>query len=236
MTFSPLLLFAVFAVIVGVIAVVGVRADSARRERLFAASTVRGWTYTRSRPDLADRWTGQPFGRGDNRKVADVLEGDWHGRPFLAFTYTYETSSTDSKGDRSTTTHRFGVVVLQLPAWLPTLEVTPESFLDRAAGAVGLGNDLEMESEDFNRAFQVRASDAKFASDVLPPRAMERLLAAPRSAWRIEGLSVLTWDDSPFEPEEIERRLADLEAVVSAIPAFVWKDHGYDPPDGQPGA
>ena len=228
--FSPLVLFFLIAVAVGVFVAFQAVAASKRRERLFAAATMRGWTFTREAPELVQRWSGQPFGRGDNRRARDVLSGTWRGHDFVAFAYSYETSSTDSKGDRTTTTHTFGVLAWSLPTWLPTLEVRPENILHRAAGAVGLGSDIELESEDFNRAFRVEASDPKYASDVLPPRSMERLLAAPRAPWRIEGSSILTWDSSVFEPDDLDPRLFALEAVVSAIPAFVWKDHGYDPP------
>lgn len=236
MSFSPLLLFVVGAIAVGIFYAINVVAESRRRERLFAAATLRGWTFTREDPALAGRWTGRPFGEGENRRARDVLSGAWNGGEFVAFTYSYDTSTTDSKGGRHTTTHRFGVVARALPTWLPTLEVRPESVLDRAWTAVGMGSDIELESEDFNRAFRVSASDAKYASDMLPPRAMERLLAAPRACWRIEGNAILGWQDSALEPEQVEQRLAGLDDVISGIPAFVWKDHGYDPSMERPPA
>lgn len=235
MSASPLLLFLAGALVVAGIAVYAAMADSKRRERLFAAATARGWTYVRESPQLVGRWSGQPFGTGDNRRVRDTVAGAWHGREFTAFTYTYETSSEDSKGSRSTTTHWFTVVALVLPTWLPTLEVRPESAMHRVLGAVGIGEDIELESEDFNRAFRVSARDPKYASDVLAPRTMEQLLAGPRTPWRIEGNTVLTWADGPLEPDVVEPRLAFVERVVSLIPAFVWKDHGYDPQVTGPG-
>jgi Protein of unknown function (DUF3137) len=234
-TFSPLLVFALGAIAFGIFYVLNAAAAGRRREALFAAATLRGWTFSQEVPELANRWEGQPFGQGDNRRAQEVLSGSWHGHDFVSFLYTYETSSTDSKGDRTTTTHRFGVLAWALPAWLPTLEVRPENVLHRAAGAIGLGSDIELESEDFNRAFRVSASDPKYASDCLPPRAMERLLAAPHRAWRIEGASILTWQDTALEAEQVEPGLAGLDTVISGIPAFVWKDHGYDPPtEGSP--
>jgi hypothetical protein len=228
MSVSPLLLFLVGVVVVGTVAVLAYVADSKRRERLFAAATARGWTYAPEMRELVDRWTGTPFGRGDSRRARDVLSGVWQGREFVAFTYSFETSS-GSGTDRSTTTHRYGVAVLSLPAFLPTLEVCPESFVHRALDAVGISDDLEMESEDFNRAFRVSSRDPKFASDVLSARVMERLLAGPRTPWRIEGTTVLSWDDGALEIADVEARLPQLAAVIEAVPTFVWKDHGYDP-------
>ena len=61
---------------------------------------------------------------------------------------------------------------------MPPLSVDPENFLDRFVGRLS-GNDIDMESEEFNRAFTVSCPDRKFASDVLHPQLMEFLLAAP---------------------------------------------------------
>ncbi len=217
-----------------VVALIFINAAAARkrREAMFAAAAARGWTFTPERPDLVARWpTGTPFGTGDSRRARDVLSGVIRDREFEAFTYSYETSSTDSKGNRTTTTHRFAVVALALPTFLPTLEVTPESVIHRAFDAIGLGSDINLESEDFNRAYRVSSKDPKFASDLLPPRVMERLLAGPRFAWRVAGTWVLTWSQGTLDVEDVDPALTRLQAVVSGIPDFVWKDHGYDPAD-----
>lgn len=228
MEVSPLLLFLVGVVVVAALAVYRYVADSKRRERLFAEATLRGWTYTSEMPELVDRWVGTPFGHGESRHARDVISGSWQDREFVAFTYSFKTSSRTGS-DRRSTTHRFGVAVLALPAFLPSLEVTPEGFMQRALDAVGLDDDLEMESEEFNRSFRVRCRDAKYASDLLNPRFMERLLAGPRTAWRIEGTTVLSWADGPLEVADVDGRLPQLVEVVGAVPTFVWKDHGYDP-------
>jgi hypothetical protein len=226
---SLLPFFLLGVLVVAGLAIYAAIANSKRRERLFAAATARGWTYTAEQPELVSRWTGTPFGRGDSRHAREVLSGSWRGAGFWAFTYSYETSSTDSKGARTTTTHRYAVTALALPAYLPTLEVAPESLMGRFSQAVGIGSDIDVESEDFNRTFRVESRDRKFASDVLTPRLVEALLAGPRDPWRIEGPCILTWDTGTVEVEQVDGRLAALQLVVSAIPAFVWKDHGYDP-------
>ncbi len=225
-----LIIFAVVAVVVLIF--VNAAAARKRREAMFAAAAIRGWTFTPERPDLVQRWTeGAPFGTGDSRRARDVLSGVIKDREFEAFTYSYETSSTDSKGNRTTTTHRFAVVALALPAFLPTLEVTPESVFHRALDAIGIGSDIDLESEDFNRAYRVSSKDPKFASDLLPPKVMERLLAGPRFGWRVAGPWVLTWSQGTLDVEDVDPALNRLQAVVSGIPDFVWKDHGYDPAD-----
>lgn len=225
----PVLLPVAFGIVAVVVIVLGVVAEQRRRERLMRDCLARGWTYAAADPALVDRWSGEPFGQGDSRQARNVITGIAHGHPFTAFDYSYETHSTDSKGHRSTTTHRFAVCALGLPAPLPAMEVLPESVLSRVAGAVGLGQDLELESEDFNRRFRVRAGDPKFACDVLHPRTMEYLVAADPPAWRIDGADMLAWSSGRIATMGVLAATSMLVRVADGIPPFVWKDRGYDP-------
>jgi hypothetical protein len=204
-------------------------ADQRRREQLMAFCRSKGWSFAPEDPSLVGRWTGTPFGQGERRRARQVVTGTDRARSMVAFDYSYVTSSTDSKGQRSETTHRFAVVVLALPTWLPRLQLTPESLLSRAAAAVGLDPDIELESEDFNRRYRVSARQPKFASDVLTPRTMQALLARPATAMRIDGNVLMSWEGGQLEPVGLLSRLATLHAFVDGIPGFVWKDHGYDP-------
>ena len=86
-------------------------------------------------------------------------------------------------------------------------------------------DDIELESEDFNRRFRVHSDDRKFACDVLSPRTMEALLARPDARWRIEGVDILTWRDGRITPDAVASMTFDLQTVVAGIPSFVWKDH-----------
>ncbi|MGZ4485858.1 MAG: DUF3137 domain-containing protein [Nocardioidaceae bacterium] len=225
---TPLLPVA-FGLLLVAVLVGGFVAEQKRRERLMRSCLARGWTYVGADDSLARRFEGDPFGRGDDRSVRNVITGTAHGRPFTAFDYSYETSSTDSRGRRSTTTHRFTVCVVPLPVPLGRVQVLPESFFSRVTSTVGLTQDIELESEAFNRRFQVQASDPKLASDVLPPRTMEYLLAAEPCAWRIEGAEVLAWEQGRMDPADVITRTAVIGRVIDGIPAFVWKDRGYDP-------
>jgi hypothetical protein len=226
---TAVLLPALFGVGVVAALVVGYVLEQKRRDRLMRWCLNRGWTYVDEDPSLVSRWTGSPFGQGERRKVRNVITGTEKGRPFTAFDYSYETHSSDSNGHRTTSTHRFGVYVVGLPAYLATLQVAPQGAFRRLAAAVGLMKDIDLESEDFNRRFAVQAQDAKFASDVLTPRTMEYLLSVPHVAWRIEGASMLRWDSGRMDPTDIVEATAVLDRVADGIPSFVWKDHGYDP-------
>jgi hypothetical protein len=200
--------------------------DRKRRERLMQFALMRGWTYAGEDPSLVDRWPGAPFGKGDRPRARNVLTGTEAGRRFTAFDYTYETHSTDSNGHRSTTTHRWAVCVVPMPAWLGFVQVVPQSVLDRFADAVGLVSDIDLESEDFNRRFRVSAGSPKLASDILPPRTMEYLLSMDAGAWRTCGSDLVGFAQGRLDPADVVKTCAVLSRVQQGIPSFVWKDAG----------
>jgi hypothetical protein len=130
---------------------------------------------------------------------------------------------------------RFAVWLMTLPSALPALEVRPEGvFGGRVAAALGMG-DLELESEEFNRAFRVSVDDDRYGSAMMHPRMMEFLLAtgqAQGASWRIMDDVLLSWERHHAEPDEVLPRLDLLGAIVGLVPSYVWKDFG---PQAGPG-
>lgn len=228
--YGPFLLLFVGIVVVVAIAGGAWALDRKRREALFTWCAQHGWSYQRRDDTLSSRWSGTPFGTGQRRRAENVLRGSVGSRQAVAFDYSFQTSTTDSKGNRSTQTHRYAVVAVGMPVPLPRLEVTPDNILKRAASAIGLGaEDIHLESDEFNRRFRVTCRDRKFAFDVLHPRLMQMLLNAPAVAWRFDGVELVSWDAGRLRPDEAFVRAMMLGSLIDAVPAFVWKDRGYDP-------
>ncbi len=206
-----------------VVATFWYQARRGRQLRAWAAAS--GWTFVGSDPSLVDRWRGAPFGTGRSRKATEVMVGRWSERPVVSFTYSYVTGS-----GKSQSTHHFHVLALPLPALLPDLELTPDGLGSKLLTMLG-AEDIQFESEDFNRAWRVTAADPRFAHDVVHPRLMERLLAPDARGARlhIAGTDILSWAAGPTQTAGITSRLALLAAVIDSVPRYVWQDHGYDP-------
>jgi hypothetical protein len=196
-----------------------------RHERFFAWAVRHGWTYTRSDRSLVSISRGQPFNVGDSKRATEVLRGTFESRPALSFTYQWTTGSGKSR-----TTQHAHVVALGLPTYLPTVEVTPEGLGARLAKLMGV-QDIQFESEAFNRAYRVAASDRRVAHAILHPRLMQRLLSpdALGNAWRIDGTWILSWASGTSDLDRLAARLGLLSGVVRSVPRHVWQDHGYDP-------
>jgi hypothetical protein len=222
---GPGAVLVVGVVLVVAVLVVGVWYSTVRRKRLVEWAARNGWSYTSSDPSLENLSSRYPFDEGHGRRTGEVLRGRFAGTDALSFVYSWKTGS--GKDEHSHTAH---VAALALPAWLPVVEVTPQGVLDRVATALG-AQDLRFESEEFNRAFRIQASDERTAYGVVHPRLMERLLQPDgrRTAWRIDGAWILSWQNGATDLDTLATRLGLLSAVVAAVPRHVWQDHGYDP-------
>jgi len=217
----------VFAVLVALFLVVAVAAivysylaAKKRREQMLAFAASRGWTFAPEVPLLVDRFTGPPFGLGFGRRAYNVLFGKHDGRDLVSFDYEYKTQSTNGK-QTTTTVHRFSVLGLSMGMVMPPLSVDPENFMDRFVGRLS-GNDIDMESEEFNRTFTVGCPDRKFASDVLHPQMMEFLLAHRQLGWRFEQDSLLVIAQGKRTPEQIDATLGVMDGITDRVPEFVW--------------
>jgi len=216
-----LLFFVCFFAFVVVLIVVGVIQNKRRQEGLAAFAAARGWVYKKSDPSLVTRFNGNPFGTGDSRRATNCLYGAHAERQMVAFDYQYTTTS-GSGDNRDTDTHNYSVVAMSLGLQVPPLAVSPEGAVGRFFGRL-TNRDIELESEDFNRAFTVTAHDRRFASDVLHPQMMQMLLQWPALGWRLEGDSILVVRSGHHQPSEVDATLAVMDAILDKFPEHVWR-------------
>jgi uncharacterized protein DUF3137 len=144
----------------------------------------------------------------------------------VAFDYVYITESGAGK-DRTTTTHKYSVVALSTPSHRPTLELRREVVGRKLLGFVGM-RDLQLESEEFDKAFLIKADNDRFAYDILHPPMMQWLLDDRRAMsslpFRFDGGSLVTWLDGQMDLERVTYLLDYLCDVLDRVPAFVWKN------------
>jgi hypothetical protein len=225
LTLSPVaagvvLIFAAFLAIAVAVVVFSYLAAKKRREEMATYAVAHGWRFEAEQPLLVERFAGPPFGLGFGRRAFNVLYGSHEGRDLVSFDYEYKTQSTNGK-QTTTTVHRFSVLALSMGISMPPLSVDPENFLDRFVGRL-TGNDIDLESEDFNRAFTVSCPDRKFASDVLHPQMMEYLLQHRQVGWRFEQDSMLTVTQGQRTPAQIDATIEVMDDITDLVPEFVW--------------
>lgn len=232
------IIFAFFLVglaLVGLVGYLGYVAAKKRRETFAAVAAQRGWTYTARDDSWAERFDGPPFGQGHGRRAGNVLQGTHDGRSFVAFDYVYRTTETSTGANGQTTSHEeshdYSIVAVTTQAVLPHLQVTPEGMFGRWVGRL-TGSDIELESEQFNRAFTVRCEDRKFATDFLHPRMMEYLLTLPRMGWDLRNGTLMFASPGQHSIPQVDGMLVAIDGILDRVPTFLWSDKGVaaDPP------
>ena len=159
--------------------------------------------------------------QGDNRYATNILSGNYQQNEILAFDYHYETTSTDDKGNRTTTDHWFSFFILTLPASFPDLTIRREGFFTKVAAVFGYG-DINFESAEFSKTFCVRSPDKKFAYDVCNAQMMEYLLANRDLSLEIENDALALAFTNRLSVEQIEFNLQRLVEIRSRLPEYLF--------------
>lgn len=217
----PLLIAAAVVAIVGLVYLFQ-KIENDRRDRWFRAASAKGWTYQAGKDrDVADYFEFlNELGDGRDRYAEDVVRGEEYGRPFFAFSYHYETT-TGSGEDRRTVDHWMSVVAVQLERPFPELLIAPEHFGKRLLHKV-FGGDIDFESHEFSKQFEVRSRDRKFAYDFCNTAMMEYLLDHPGTNIEVEGHWMATVGDDKLSFDQIQPGINHLTNIRTRMPRFLF--------------
>lgn len=205
--------------------------NNKRHEKLQEWAQARGWSYAKTDRDLARRWDTIPFtrGRGNSASAKNVIWGPAQipggtTREMVTFTFTY-TVTTGSGDNQSSTTYNHHVMAIFIGATTPTITLTPEGLGTKFSKLFG-GQDIQFESEDFNKAWRIEAADLRFAHDIVHPRMMELLLQPNYKGLKVvfAGDCVLVFNDRQLEVEAIDPLIWLAGSVVDQIPPHVWAE------------
>lgn len=220
-------LFGFFAVIAAVIGglVYSYVQKQKRREAWALAAFQLGFEFSHDDPFGLDRLPFDLFSKGDGRGAENVAWGTYREMEVRVFDYWYYEERRDSEGKTSRTYYRFSCALAELTSALPGISIRPEGLWSRLKDQVGF-RDIDFESEEFNRAFDVNATDKRFASYLVDPRMMHWLLAT-RDGWcyEIAGRHALCYCKR-VEPARMRLLLEAVRAFRDHIPAVVWKTYG----------
>lgn len=152
-------------------------------------------------------------------RLEHLLRGRWRGRDVVIREYriTHQVPNQENMAARQCT-----YVAVATPTPRPWLKVSTGKPLATSGGHI-----VEMESEEFNRAFHVEAQSPRFAYDVLNPQVIAWLLADPRRQqlpFRFHKASLSCWWAGELDVTGalwVADHLADL---LDRVPDFVWRD------------
>lgn len=190
-----------------------------QRRRGFAAVAAKmGLRY-----EATDRWNlhQHPFAlfrTGNGRTAENVVYGTVDGYEVTAFDYSYYVVRSNGK-----TTYRqyyrFSCAMMKLPFKTPHTILSRESFMAGIARAVGLG-DLQFESDEFNKAWNVKSDDARFANYLCDARMMHWLLASKGWRFELNGGRLLA-SCGQVKPHQLPRVIAAVTRFRGHVPSVV---------------
>jgi hypothetical protein len=215
-----LVIFLVIAALAG-IAYLAYRQRKQRRLGFAMVAKQLGLTYTPEDPYGLLSYPFALFERGDGRGVENVIGGSWEGMDVRLFDYWYYEESTDGQGHTSRSYYRFDCALLPVGAVCPHLLIGHETLFTRLAGALSF-HDIEFENENFNRTFNVKCEDRKFANDVVDSRMIDWLMANGQDLkLEVTGGGALVAIDR-CRPQELVPLLQRARGFVDHVPKVVF--------------
>lgn len=159
------------------------------------------------------------FGRAASvRDIENTANGIRGGERVVIADYWYAPSSDPQRDDY----RRYTCVLTETPPWWTDVSVMPKGLADVLRSMVPL-SDLRTESEEFNRRFDVRAADRRFANALLDQRMMAWLLEqAPDSGFEIvDGRLMVFRARVTASLDDVARALELADGFSQRVPSVV---------------
>jgi hypothetical protein len=179
----------------------------------------RGWTFSRGAiSTFAKRFPKfRQLQQGSNAYADNVVRGRFDGQEVWAFDYHYTSGSGSSE-----TSHSFSAAVVYPALRMLPLHVHPNGPWDKFGELIG-ERGIEFELAEFNRVFHVRASNERWAFDVLPQATLEFLLDSPSFVLEFQDIYVAAWRNQEMSAADFDDALYVIFGVLERIPADIRK-------------
>lgn len=158
---------------VGAWVVIDARTRSRTNAALVEQAAAHGWTFVERDDIVFSPFTAVPFAAGSGPRAVDVVRSP--DDAVVSFTYRWHTGGGKNKSD-----HTRRVTVLRAGPNLPRLEVEPGTVIAKA-NALAHRSEMDVELVDFEKAWSVRAADARVGHAVIHPLMIERFMK--RDLW-----------------------------------------------------
>jgi hypothetical protein len=215
-------IFVLFALLAVALIAGALISAARRRDAAKAVATSLGMQYATGDPLDLVHLQHRLFRKGDERRIDTTLYGDLGGRRVALCDYVYTDVTHDADGVRHESNTRLSLCAVDLDYPLPWIAVSPESLGRRFLNAIAVGNDVQYESDEFNRAFEVLSADRDFAYTLIDTEMMAWLMATSRSIQieiddtrLIAAARQLPWEQMPAFAEktlEFHRQIPPLVA------------------------
>lgn len=212
---------------------------NARQKAMAPTAQKHGLHFSEADPFGSTKVAFPLFRAGDGRTVSNVMwREDANGRPVRAFDYSYYEEFKDRQGQIRKSWSHFSCAMARHNGLWPSIRIGRERALDKVVQRIGLP-DIELESEEFNRAFVVQCEDRKFATDLLAPEMMELLVTTKallefetKGRWLLISTTRVGARDMPGLVRLAEEFVERIPPVVRDLYPHAPDDAGLLPEEG----
>lgn len=168
-----------------------------------------------SQPFILFRWAASV------REIENTARGMRRGEELVVADYWFAATSAPERDDYE----RYTCVLTRIPPTWPDLSVVPERIASRVRSALAMP-DIRTESEEFNRRFEVRSSDRRFALAFVDARMMRWLLDQPPGiGFEIrDGWLMLFRPRMTTSVDDLSRAVELYDRLREQIPGVVRRD------------
>lgn len=214
--------FVVLAIIaVAILAIISWIEEQKRRRGIIEWAERRGFTFDPGPNHMIESLlpTLAAIRRGDNRYAYDLIFGEVSGHKWVGCHYHYQTTTHGSKGQKQTHHHHFSLAAIHVPIHLKTLDIRPESLLDKFATFFG-AEDINFESAEFSRKYHVSSEDRRYAFDVLHARMIDYLLTKPTYSYHYGVNHIVMYKGAKFTQAEFDDAVEILDQLLNGLPDY----------------
>jgi hypothetical protein len=156
---------------------------------------------------------------GSVRQIENTATGSHGGQEIVIADYWFAPTAAQQYDDYERYTCVIGP---SMAGWWSDLTVVPERLVSRLRDAIGVPQ-INTELEEFNRTFQIRSGDARFASAFVDARMMQWLLErAPGVGFEVSGTRVMVFRRrATASLDDVADSLALYDDFVAHIPRVV---------------
>jgi hypothetical protein len=157
------------------------------------------------------------------KDIENTSWGTWRGMDVVVIDYWFARSSDPNRSDY----RYFACASTSVPANWPDLSIVPEGFAGHLAASMG-SRGIEFELESFDRAFEVRCADPRFAHALIDARMIGWLEALPPdTGFEISDGTLLT--RTPRRPDrDLSWALETMATFLERIPPVIASLYGPD--------
>lgn len=216
-------IFLIAAVSVISFAVFIILREKKRCKALQAAATHLGLSFRPEKnPAISKRYDFIHGVKAERNDYAyNVMQGTAaDGSPVCFFDHRFEVVDRNGKINR----YYYALYTLTLPKSLPDLFIEPENIFDRFFQALGF-DDINFESVEFSKRYEVRSPDKKFAYDVCNARTIDYLLRQENLTIQIISNVLAIFHEGRMKPDKVIPNYQHLQVIRSLMPNYLFTDH-----------